>query len=377
MSLITTFLWSLLLVVGGFVIGYLVVLGLAKVNILFTRVEQGWCKIILRWGKYVRTIGPGLRWIGIPGMHALYRRKMTFMKSVTDSKGVAQAELHPLENEKDGGIVSSFKTTRYPYALPFKDEEDSHALPLSGLIAVFGVIEDYGKAFFNASDWYAEMNTKILSCFRDLLAEISYDDDIVGRDTEEERVPDSISARLWEALNSQQNGVSILDELHAAAGIRVESVVLRSIDPPVGWRDTTLAPYKAQRDAAAAVHRAMASALEFDDTNQALKKWLASHKTATKAQIEAKQRELRERALAKTPGYQQIDIRGLENATTAVVGGGGAGVMVGGGGQGNRGKDSDGSGKKKGLKSKDQLAGEFFERNGIYPKWDPQRRTPN
>jgi hypothetical protein len=266
-------------------------------------------------------------------MYTLYKRKMTFMKSVTDNKGVAQAELHPLENEKDEGVVSSFKTTRYPYALPFKDEEDSHALPLSGLIAVFGVIEDYREAFFSASDWYAEMNTRILSCFRDLLAEISYDDDIVGRDLEKERVPDPIGVRLWEALNSEQNGnPSILDELRAVAGFRADSVVLRSIDPPVGWRDTTLAPYKAQRDAAAAVHRAMASALEFDDTNQALEKWKAKHPKATQAQITEKQQELARRAYLKAGGQYQ-EIHGLENATTAVVGGGGgAGVMVGAGG---------------------------------------------
>ncbi len=289
---------------------------------------------------------------------------------MTEPDGTPKAEPHPRENEKDGGIVGSFKTTRYPYALPFKDEEDSRALPLSGVLAVFGVIEDYRAAFFDADDWYAEMNTRILACFRDLIAEISYDDDIVGRDTKREQALKTISVRLWEELNSEQNGnPSILDELYVAAGIWVESVVLRSIDPPEGYRATTLAPYMAQRAKEAAKYQAETSAVLFNDTNLALKKWLASHKNATQSQIEAKQNELRQRALAKTNGYQQIDVKGLENATTAVVGGGGAGVMVGAGGknpqpapgQGNKG------GKRQEDKTDEELAEEFKKRRGKYP----------
>ena len=284
-------------------------------------------------------------------MHTLYKRTMTFFKSVTNDKGMPMAEPH-----KDPDI-SSFKTTRYPYAFPFKDEEDNHALPLAGILAGFGETEEknYEIAFFDASDWYAETNTKILSCFRNLLAAISYDDDIVGRDTEKEQARKTISQRLWERLNDRQNGnASIIDELHATVGIRILSVELRSIDPPEGWRDTTLAPYKAEREKEAAKHQAEASAILFDDTNQALKVWLEGQRAAgykpTQAQIEAKQEELRQRALAKTPGYQQVHIKGLEGATTAVVGsGGGAGILIGGQG-GGKGNPAGGKGKKGGKK---------------------------
>lgn len=328
-------------------LGYYIFLKMVSANLFWTRVESGWCRIVLTWGNYSRTLNPGLRWVGIPGIHTLYSRTMTFLKSTTNEKGEAIAKPHDDEN------ISSFKTTRYPYALPFKDEEDSHGLHLSGLLAVFAIIEDYQKAFFVVSDWYSEMNTRILKIWRDLLATIGYDDDIVGRDLEKEQEEDTVSQRLWEALNFRPNGrPSVVEELFEIAGIRVRSVELVSIDPPEGWRDITLAPYKAGREKEAAKHQAEASAILFDDTNQALKVWLEGQRATgynpTQAQIEAKQEELRQRALAKTPGYQQIHIKGLEGATTAVVGGGGAGagILIGGG------NPSGPSGKKGSRKKK-------------------------
>ncbi len=311
-------------------LGYYILLALAKNDILWTIVEQGWCKIVMGMGEYKETIGPGLQWIGLPGINYLYKRKMMFFKSVTDKDGNPKAE--PQEDQD----VSSFKTTRYPYALPFKDEEDSHGLHLSGILAAFAVMENCQKAFFKTSDWYAEMNTRILARYRKVIAQVSYDDDIVGRDTEEKQAKKTISERLWEELNHSENGsLSIIEKLLEECGIRVESVELRSIDPPDDWRATTLAPYKAMREKDAAKHKAEASAILFDDTNQALKTWLEGQRATghnpTQAQIEAKQEELRQRALAKTSGYQQVHIKGLENASTAVVGGGGGvGILLGG-----------------------------------------------
>ena len=391
---------SVVFVLPGLVLlGYYIFLKMVKANLFWTRVESGWCRIVQTWGKYSRTLGPGLHLIGIPGIHTLYSRTMTFLKSATNEKGEAIAEPH---NDKD---ISSFKTTRYPYALPFKDEEDSHGLHLSGILAVFAIIEDYEKAFFVVSDWYAEMNTRILKIYRDFLATIGYDDDIVGRDLEEERKKDTVSQRLWEALNFRPNGrPSVVEELLTIAGIRVRSVELVSIDPPEGWRDTTLAPYKAEREKEAAKHQAEASAILFDDTNQALRAWIDGQKAAgyepTQAQIREKQEELRQRALAKTAGYQQVHIKGLENASTAVVGGGaGAGILVGGGQQGGPGSRNPGNNPKPrgnpsgGNPAKPspaqpvpdpvaeaqaiKAADKCFTQYGIYPKWDPLKRTPN
>jgi len=382
MDFFETFLVSLAAIVAVVIGVVALACALARRNLFFTIVGSGWCRIVLEWGEYSKTIGPGFHWIGIPGINTLYSRKMTFLKSVTDAKGIAKAEPH---DEKD---ISSFKTTRYPYALPFEKEEDSHMLPLSGLLAVFATVEDYQKAFFVVSDWYAEMNVRILKCLRDLIAEISYDEDIAGRDTPEEQAKKTINERLQEKLNCKQSsGLSILEELRNTAGIRVESVELVSIDPPEDWRATTLAPYKALKEKEAAVHQAEASATLFDDTNQALKAWLEDQRAAghhpTQGQIEAKQEELRARALAKTGSYQQLHIKGLEGATTAVVGGGGgvgggAGILVGGGrGQGgNRGRNSGGGGQQ-GNKTPDQAAQEFFNQRGIWPHWDPQKRQPS
>lgn len=300
---------------------------MAKADILWTIVEQGWCKIVLTWGKYNRVLLPGLHWIGIPVVNSLYKRKMTFLKSVTDKDGNPQAEPH---EDKD---ISSFKTTDYAYAFPFKDEEDSHALPLSGILAAIAVLENYHKAFFTASDWYSIMNSEIMPCFREILVQMSYDEDIVGKPKQGVKNLDEL---LWAALDSEPiGGLSILKKLRELYGIWIKSIQLRSVDPPADWRATTLEPYKAEREQKAALHKAKTSAILFDDTNQALKIWLKEQKKAgynpTQTQIEAKQDELRQRALAKTPGYQQIHVKGLENASTAVVGGGGnAGLFVGG-----------------------------------------------
>lgn len=338
-----------MLVIIGLVIlvlAYYAFVELGRHNIIWTDVESGWCRIVMRWGKYLRILEPGRRLIGIPGMHTLYKRKMTFMKCVTDAEGNAKAERH---DEKD---IASFKTVRYPYALPFRDEEDCHALHLKGLLAVFATIKDYQKAFFDVSDWYAEMNTRILKVWRDLLVTMDYDTDIVGRDTDKEKKLELVSARLWKVLNSKakkEGARSVLEELLETAGIEVHSVELVSVDPPEGWRETTLGLYKAEREKVAATQQAEASAILFGDTSQALKLWLVEQREAgnapSRAQIAAKQDELRARALAKEKGYQELYVRGLENASTAVVGGNGvaAELMVGGdkGGRRNKGDDSD------------------------------------
>jgi regulator of protease activity HflC (stomatin/prohibitin superfamily) len=333
---------------------YCVVLGLAKANILCTIVGQGWCRIILKWGEYERTIGPGLHWIGIPGIHTLYSRKMTFLKSKTDKDGKPQAEPHEDED------ISSFKTTDYPYAFPFMDEEDNRGLPLSGFLAVMAVIEDYKKAFFKASDWYSVMNTEIMPCFRDELVRVSYDDYLVGRNLKKEQEQPTFNDFLREAINRLKDGSSVVSRLYDLYGIKIISIELRSVDPPPDWRAITLAPYKAEREKAAAKYQAETSAMLFDDTNQALKVWLRDQRKTkhhpTQVQIEAKQDELRQRALAKTQGYQQIHIKGLENATTAVVGGGGGGgtgILVGGQGGNPSKPGKNPGGKGSGVASKD------------------------
>jgi regulator of protease activity HflC (stomatin/prohibitin superfamily) len=326
MLIIIGCLFGVFLVAGIlYLLGYYFLLFLARCNILLTIVEEGWCKIVLEKGQYHKTIYSGWHWFGLPGINTLYKRTMTFMKSVTDKEGKAFAEAH---EDKD---ISSFKTTEYPYACPFKDEEDSHGLHLSGVLATFARIIDYRKAFFEVSDWYSEMNTKILSCLRKVIAEVSYDDDIVGRDKPEEQINPTFSERLWEKLNHKQNSsFSIIEELREICGIEVRSVELRSIDPPEDWRATTLAPYKAQREKEAAKHQAEASATLLDDTNQALKTWLESQRAIgnepTKSEIAEKQNELARRAYLKAGGQYQ-EIHGLENANVVGFGGGGGGGL--------------------------------------------------
>lgn len=355
-------------------IGYYIFLKMVDANFIWTKVGSGWRKISTRWGKYRKMLEPGLRLIGIPGMDTLYERKMTFLKSVTKEDGSVIAEPH-----NDEG-VSAFKTTRFPYALPYKDEEDRRGLHLSGLMTAFGVVEDYEIAFFEVSDWYAELNIRILSPWREFLTTVSYDDDILNPDEKQEkRRRKAIGQRFWRILNAPgpRNGPSILKKVRAEVGIRVEMVELPSIDPPPGWRDTTLAAYKAKKEKEAAVLQGEASAALLDDTNQALQKYVEGFekngRKPTEAEIKGKQEEL---ALRSAPNFQKIRIEGLENASTAVVGGG-AGLMIGtqaGGGQQNL--DNPGAKRGRQKKTQKELADQFFDDYGAYPDWDPEHRTP-
>lgn len=298
--------------------GYYIFWRMVKASVIWTSVEKGWCKIVLEWGDYHnRTIGPGLHLIGIPGMHTLLVRKMTFLKSVTDKEGRPQAEPHEDED------ISSFKTTDYAYAFPFKDEEDSHGLHLSGMLAVIGVLEDYEKAFFAVSDWYSIMNSEIMPCFRDVLVQISYDDDIVGRDTDKEQAQKTFSDRLWKTMNRRK----VVERLRTQYGIWVKSIELRSVDPPPGWREITLAPYKAGREKDAAKQQAEMSAILLDDTNQALEAWKKTNPNASPDQIAEKQSELARRAYLKAGGQYQ-EVHGLENAGVVGFGGGGGGLGI-------------------------------------------------
>lgn len=357
------FFWTIVVVLGLPVIalaGYYTVFALAKADIFWTIVKEGWCKIVLARGHYWKTVGPGWHWIGLPGIYSLYKRTMTFMKSVIKEDGTAKAIPH---NDED---ISSFKTTRYPYALPYKDQEDKNALHLSGIITVHGTLVDYGLAFFKASDWYAEMNSHVMKVWRDdVLPNISFDEDIVKRTngtvtttTATTAAKKAISALLWEKLNEKPAGSeSVVEKMRKTIGFQAHEVDLVSVDPPPDWRATTLAPYKAMKEKEAAKHQAETSALLFDDTNQALRAWLKDHPLATLDQIDAKQKELEARAKLKLPGYQELHVKGLEGATTAVVGGsgvGGAGILVGNSGRGQNSGGSGAKGKKKPKPSKDE-----------------------
>src|SRR3989344_6333224 len=110
-----SFLWwaSFVAILGLISLGgYYLFLEMVKANSMFTQVESGWKRIVLRWGKYDRELEPGFRFIGIPGIHTLYKRTMTFFKTVPKGKGV---EVEPHE-DKD---IMAFKIVSYPHTVPF------------------------------------------------------------------------------------------------------------------------------------------------------------------------------------------------------------------------------------------------------------------
>ena len=367
-----------LVVLGGIAVGvFYVVLGMANSNFLFTKVEEGWYKVVMKLGKYHKTLEPGLHWLGWPGVSTLYSRKMSFKKCKLEDSGAFKVDPH------DDPNVSSFKSTVYPYAIPFENEEDSHGLPLTGVAVLHGRMTDLRKAFFVASDWYLTMISLSTPVLQWVITTVSFEK-ITGQATEEADAraiaKKTFGQRLWEAMNAPREGglPSVVSELKDKYGFEVSRVELASIDPPEGWREKTLAPYAAMKEREAAVHKAGASASLLDDTNQALKTWLKTHRNATQAQINAKQEELRQRALARDNNFKEVrnrtDVTGLENAMYASIDGGrsgGVGVFTGGdrGGKGGGGSD-DAEGRKT------KAADKMFKNKGYYPVWDPQKRTP-
>jgi regulator of protease activity HflC (stomatin/prohibitin superfamily) len=374
----------LALVVGG----YYGFLGMVNQNILFTRVPEGYIAIVLRWGKFYDILGPGLHLIGIPGIHTLYSRTMRFYKTVVLPDGNIIAKAYDEEG------VSLFKTTQYPYGLPFIAQEDCLSLPLSGTATVNGVIHDYRLAFFEVSDWYAEVNSLVMRVLREgVLANVSFDGSVspvaigTGQKTNFKATTTSM---LWDALNQPNfiDGLSVVEYAIQRIGFTILSVDIPAIDPPEGWRETTLAPYAARKKKEAAIEEAKASAAAFDDTNQALALWKKEHPNASSDEIMEKQKELEYRAMLKSPSYnkQDVTIRGLENASTAVIGGGGqgaggTGILVGnqGGGKqggnsggknqgGGKGGNSGGSGGGKGPGGKSGSSGTTFAKGDLEPQ---------
>lgn len=322
---------------------YPTVIYLANHNIIFTFVEQGWFRIVLKAGKFHRIIKPGFHVIGIPGIHTLHSRKMSFLKAVVKEDGAVEAKVH----EDEG--VNSFKSTRYPYAVPFKDVEDKNGLHMHGLVIVKARMRRPRVSFFSESDWYASMNMEVMPRLRNALDEVSYAEAVGSTEATEEteeaarrRMKDVVNTLLNEAMNARgDDGLSSIEKILKLCGLDISSIDLASIDPPDNWRNITLAPYEAEQKAKAAKHQAEASATLLDDTNQALEAWKKVHPKASQEQIDEKQRELARRAYLKAGGQYQ-EVHGLENAGTVVIGGGGggAGVLLGGQNSGGRRKNT-------------------------------------
>lgn len=330
---------------------------MVKKDFIFTEVRAGHERIVMERGEYKKTLKPGWNLIGLPGMHELLRRDLEFKELVAMEDGEFNAISHI-----DKG-VTEFKTTEYPYAHPFARQEDNMGLPLSGIIAVHGVVEDNVLAMVYIVRWYVKVTACVMQVWRDVvLADLNWEQ-IVGDNSAEDKKKArvSVTQSLWKALNDKSLGEfegkpeSPLEELRRTTGFKILKVDVVTIDPPEGWRPKTLERYAAKKEKEAAIERAEASAARMDDTNQAFEKWLKKQKElvdggsrgpVTDAEIAAKQKEYRDRVLAAEPGYQQVDIRGVEGAQTIALGGnnglmfsdrsgGGKGGGQSGGGKGN------------------------------------------
>jgi regulator of protease activity HflC (stomatin/prohibitin superfamily) len=372
---------------------------LARRDFIFTQVPEARFNLVMRFGSHrktllskeghkidpdgrivelspgeeVKTLLPGgLRIIGWPGVDKLYKREMKFKKSLQDG-----TKDYDVIGEKD-----FFAKVDYPYAVPFIECEDVNNIPITGHATLLSHIDHPYKSLFATANFYETMLGLVLPAVRECFRAYSF------TQLKQQKNQD-LDMMLWQYLSDPQknpqpgSNLSVIDELYSKYGVKVLAFRVVLLDLPPELREASQRKWQAEMDRDAAKVKAEASAALFDDTNQALKLWLAEQKTAgnkpTRAQIEAKQEELRQRALAKTPGYQQVHIKGLENATTAVVGGGGTGgtgILVGGSSGKNPGSSQQpgqGNAGNRG-KSPEEEAEEFFKKHGVYPRWGPKGR---
>lgn len=243
---------------------------------------------------------------------------------------------------------------RFPY-----EEEDSLCLMIESGVP----LNDAARL----SDW---VRSEVISGLRDILAQYDHKEAMARSNLD--AIRQAAQAFFLQPTGLfAKSGICGNNPTNSDPGTGEVIVRIDIVKPDEEMRKAMASPVISAYDAEAAKQQAKVSAALFDDTNQAFKAWLKDQQEAvkakkrgaiTRAEITAKQRELRDRALAKTPGYQQIDVRGLENAGTAVVGGGGgAGILVGnsgGGGGSGKGKNKNpnqGSGGGSGAKDFEDL----------------------
>jgi len=173
----------------------------------------------------------------------------------------------------------------------------------------------------------------------------------------------AVSKITWPQANADFEGIKKCVE----AGFRQDSdgaLILAGFRPPNGIKigiQEVILPEEITKQMArreAAENAVQADAREASVTPVAYNDWLETEvgKNATQSQKDEMLRILGKQALADDGNYKEtrndLTIKGLENATTVVIGEGGAALLAGGGGGG-------GGGRKRKSKKKDKRVGDM------------------
>ncbi|TSC95003.1 MAG: hypothetical protein CEN87_15 [Parcubacteria group bacterium Licking1014_1] len=241
---------------------------LAKYDIIYTTVPEGYFKLVVRFGAVRKilmsksnhkindngdivneppqsSLPGGLHIIGWPGIDRIYAREMKFLKSLPNG----EVKTYEVEN-----IDKFYARVDYPYALSFVKCEDKNNLPLLGHAILLANIINPAKSLFVTANFYDTMVGLVLPVVRECLEDFSFDEI-------KERKKD-LDELMWKELKQDQpdGANSVIKELREKYGVHIVAFRIVNIDPPEEYRKATLTKWTAEReaDAAAAVAKAEA-----------------------------------------------------------------------------------------------------------------------
>lgn len=247
----------------------LVISALVYLFFCFTYVKEGTAKNVVRFGGYRKTllakkgyklnpygdveqldIGEkpqypafmgGLRWVSLLkplGIDRIYTRTMKYVKALSDGT---------FERRADENTDFVLAGTQFQYGLEFSSAEDSAKLPLSGKMTMTAMIVSPYRALFLVREWFDALVGRVLPRVRQYISEHAYDKIINDPGTQLDKdvfkllqEPDDTDSPLRR---------SIIQILRQEYGIELVALETVNVDPPEGYREATLAKWKAQQTA--------------------------------------------------------------------------------------------------------------------------------
>lgn len=186
--------------------------------------------------QYPEWLG-GLRWVSLLkplGIDRIYTRTMRFVRSLPDGS------FEPHMDENTDFILAG---TQYQYGLEFKSAEDKDKLPLNGRMTLTAKITNPYKVLFLVKNWFDALVGRVLPRVREYISEHTYDEII--------KAPGRLDADVFKDLTTPDpdGNPSIVFILRDQYGIELMALETVNIDPPEGYREATLAKWKAQQTA--------------------------------------------------------------------------------------------------------------------------------
>lgn len=314
----------------------------------FTTVKQGTEKASVLFGKYRRTLTPGLRFVGLWPLWGVYRYWFSWTGVEEDGK----LKAHPREK------LDYVLTKDDVYACAVRNAEDKNLVPLTWLIVLTIRIVDTFKALFEVQNWLETLVNRISPYVRDFSTLYTYED-LIQTDIQLEK-------KILERL--QQEG--IIAEFLNRYGVEIRGLEVRDVDPGAEFRKMTLQKRQGRANKEQALEEiagwiSSSVASELQMTPDELKRKLASDPAFAKTpeyqaalrfakDMMARERagdkgELRDIRVGGTHG-EPVDLAGLIAGAAAAWGSKGSSGQSnsGGGGQGRRGgRDRGGRGDRK------------------------------